>query len=95
MQTQYENNGAVSFLLGFEGGASTLTLLLTPACSRNGGCKGGGEMPTLDCAVTIGLAVLFADEESFAPADAFLEENCVTVVHKQGDICRHLYVRVG
>lgn len=51
-------------------------------------------MPMLDCAVTTGLAVLFADGESFVLVDAFLEENCKTVVRKQGEICSCLYVHV-
>lgn len=51
-------------------------------------------MPMLDCAVTTGLAVLFADGESFVLVDAFLEENCKTVVCKQGEICSCLYVHV-
>ena len=47
MQTQYENNGAIFFILVFEASTSTLTLFLTPACCRNAGRKGNGEMPTL------------------------------------------------
>lgn len=63
LQTQYENNRVMVFLLGFEASMSALTLFVMPVCCRNARCKGNREMPSLDCAITAGLAVLFADEE--------------------------------